>query len=456
MKLKRKLTILFDLIVAVIFIISFISIYLSFSKYRKEEFYDRLMKKAVTVGQLLLDIDEVDSALLLKMEHNNPLSLPNEKIVIYNYRDEIIFANDFSKKFNIPSELINKIRLEDQVQFTVDNYEALGLFYKGAYDRVVVIVAATDIYGIRKLNNLGLILIIVAASSLILINIAGIFFAGRALKPISNIGKKMDHIEATSLNERLEEATGKDEIAQLAGTFNKMLERLEIAFKVQKNFIANASHELRNPLTAITGQLEVVLMKSRENQEYRQVIFSVLEDIKNLNQISNRLLLLAQTSSEFSDANFTVIRIDDVIWQARNELLKRFKNYRIEVQFDDSIDDEKKLEIPGNELLLKTAFSNLMDNGCKYSQDHLTCINFSHKNAHLWLSFSDHGIGIAPEELNLIFDPFYRAKNARSFKGHGIGLSLVKRIIQLHNGTIDILSELNEGSEFTVSLPCKY
>jgi signal transduction histidine kinase len=454
MTLKRKLTILFDFIVGIILIVSFISIYLSFSKFRKEEFYDRLTKKAITVGQLLLDIDEVDSALLLKMEQNNPLSLPNEKITIYDFRNEIIFTNDFSHKINITNVLINKIRIEDRVQFAINNYEVLGLFYKGAYDRVVVIVAATDIYGLRKLKNLGLILIIVAGSSLILISIAGIFFAGRALSPISNIGKKMDHIEATRLNERLEEGNGRDEIAQLARTFNKMLERLEISFKVQKNFIANASHELRTPLTVITGQLEVVLMKARENEDYRQVITSVLDDIKNLNQISNRLLLLAQTSSEFSDISFSPVRIDDVIWQARNELLKRVKSYKIEVQFDESIDDENKLTVTGNEPLLKTAFSNLMDNGCKYSSNHLTDILFRSENDHLLLSFRDQGIGIASDELEMIFDPFYRAKNAQSFKGHGIGLSLVKRIILMHNGTITVQSQLDKGSDFIVVLPC--
>jgi signal transduction histidine kinase len=119
------------------------------------------------------------------------------------------------------------------------------------------------------------------------------------------------------------EGTENDEISKLAHTFNNMLERLETAFKMQKNFIANASHELRTPLTTITGQLEVALMNVRTNTEYENIMYSVLEDIKNLNTASNRLLLLAQASSETSEIDFRPVRIDDVVWQGVAELRKR-------------------------------------------------------------------------------------------------------------------------------------
>ena len=109
-------------------------------------------------------------------------------------------------------------------------------------------------------------------------------------------------IGVANLDARISEGNGKDELSQLAQTFNKMLERIESAFKTQKNFIANASHELRTPLTVITGHLEVILMNARKNEEYRKTIISVLGNIKNLNHISNRLLQLAQASSEFSEA----------------------------------------------------------------------------------------------------------------------------------------------------------
>ena len=132
-----------------------------------------------------------------------------------------------------------------------------------------------------------------------------------------------------------------------------MLSRLEKAFRVQKSFIANASHEFRTPLTVITGQLEVVLMKARSNEEYKNTLLSVLDEIKDLNLLSNKLLLLAQTSAKQNNLNFSPVRIDDVLWKAQREILNRNEKITIEINFGEGIDDDSKLTVSGNELLLK-------------------------------------------------------------------------------------------------------
>jgi signal transduction histidine kinase len=249
------------------------------------------------------------------------------------------------------------------------------------------------------------------------------------------------------------EGTENDEISKLAHTFNNMLERLETAFKMQKNFIANASHELRTPLTTITGQLEVALMNVRTNTEYENIMYSVLEDIKNLNTASNRLLLLAQASSETSEIDFRPVRIDDVVWQGVAELRKRNPDYHVSVSLDDAFKDEVQLTVMGNEQLIKTALVNLIDNGCKYSAKHRIHVNIYPAEQQVRLSFLDRGVGIVPADLPHIFEPFYRGKNTGSVRGHGIGLSLVERIIRLHRGRIQVFSELGKGTTFEVAFP---
>jgi signal transduction histidine kinase len=292
--------------------------------------------------------------------------------------------------------------------------------------------------------------LIVFFLSLIIVYFAGRIFATRALFPISNIRSQAEAIGVSNLNARVDEGTGNDEITRLARTFNRMLDRLELAFITQKNFIANASHELRTPLTVMTGQLEVILMKDRSKEEYRETILSLLEDIQNMNQISNRLLLLAQTSSEFPETGFEKVRIDDTIWQARNEVLKRQHQYKVNVHFSEQIDNEDKLTINGHELLLKTALLNLMDNGCKYSEDHRVDINLDSREEEIIIRFSDKGIGIPEEELASVFQPFYRASNAKSIKGHGIGLSLAEKIITLHGGVIQVSSVFKQGTDISI------
>ena len=453
MEIRKKLAYQFIGIVAFILLFSLLAIYFSFSQSRREEFYDRLGSKAKLVAQMLIDIDEIDSELLRKIERNNPLSLPNEKIIIFNFENEKIYSTDSTNILIFSEHRIEQVRLQEEVRFRQNNYEIFGQFYTGEFDRIVVFAAATDIFGINKLKRLRIIMLIVFISSLVIVFIAGRMFAIRALAPISKMVNQVNGIEAANLNERLDKGNEKDEIAHLAQTFNKMLERLESAFLVQKNFIANASHELRTPLTVITGQLEVVLMKARSNEEYKNTLVLVLNEIKNLNLLSNKLLLLAQTSTKGNDSNFVPVRIDDVLWKAQKEVLTRDKEYSIEIIFEDSIDDESKLLVFGNELLLKTALTNLMDNACKYSESHFAEVRLDAQNSNLIIRFIDRGIGISREELELIFLPFFRSKNAIHIDGHGIGLSLVEKIIARHRGKIQVSSDIGKGSVFTLIFP---
>jgi signal transduction histidine kinase len=455
MDIRKKITYQFLGSVALLLWVSLMAIYFSFSQARKEEFYDRLGRKAKLVAEMLIDIEEIDSELLLKIEKNNPLNLANEKIVIYDFQNQVIYSTDEDNFLDLPGTTIEEVRIEQEIRFRKGNYEIFGQFYTGQYERIVVFAAATDIFGKNKLKWLRIIMILVFTLSLIFVWFAGRLFAVKALAPISTIVNQANKIEAKNLSDRLDTGNGKDEIARLAKTFNSMLERLELAFRIQKNFIANASHELRTPLTVITGQLEVVLMKARNNEEYKNTLLTVLDEIKDLNNLSNKLLLLAQTNLSKGELDFINIRIDEIIWKCRKDVLGRDPNNIIDIYFGEEIDDENKMLISGNEQLLKTAIVNLMDNACKYSDNHRAEVHLNALNEKLILKFIDQGIGIAENDLKMIFEPFYRSKNVLHSPGHGIGLSLVKKIVSLHNGKIHVKSELQKGTEFKIILPAK-
>ncbi len=453
MDIRKRLTVQFLGIVAFLLFISLMSIYVSFSQARKEEFYDRLGRKATMVAQMLIDIEEIDTELLRKIESNNPVSLANEKIVIFNYQNEKIYSTDENQFLNITGELIQQVRMMNEIRLKQDDYEIVGQFYTGQFDRIVVFAAATDIFGFHKLQRLRTIMLIVFVLSLIFVYFAGYVFSIRALHPISTMVRQVNSIEANNLNTRLDEGNEKDEIAKLAKTFNSMLERLELAFRVQKNFIANASHELRTPLTIITGQLEVVLMKARTSSDYKQTLLLVLEEIRDLNNLSNKLLMLAQTSINKGDMNFKPVRVDEIIWKCHKEILSRDKQNSIDIRFDEGIDDDSKLMVYGNEILLKTAIINIMDNACKYSDNHHADVHLKASDDELLLKITDRGIGISDTELRMIFQPFYRSKDVLNSSGHGVGLSLAEKIISLHDGSIHVTSKLGEGTIFQVILP---
>ncbi len=434
-------------------IIASMAIYVSSASFRREDFYNRLRNKALSTAGILFSTNKTDADRLLKIENDNPVNLQNEKIIIINFANDTVYSSDKNREIEIRNNILERVRLGYKVSYNQADFSVMATLFFTNYDRFVIVAGARDIEGALHLEKLKTILIIVCSFSLVLFFIAGWFYSGRALKPISDVVKKAEDISITSLNLRVNVGNGTDEIGRLAKTFNKMLERLEISFKMQKDFISNASHELRTPLTSINGQLEVLMMKDRSTNEYKAALESVLDDIKSLINLSNRLLLIARTSTD-SPVNLNKkFRIDEILWQAQEEMKRFNKDFHINISIDNSLTDSDQMIVVGDESLLKVAVSNLIDNACKYSHDHTVDIKLNHFEKRLEIAFEDKGIGISEEDIKKVFEPFYRGSNAASIRGTGIGLPLVNQIIKSHNGTIKLTSVLGKGTKFIVILP---
>jgi len=453
LNIRSRLTIQFTYIVAFILVLFSFIIYYFSASYREAEFYSRLEKKALTTAKLLIEVKEVDYNLMKIIDKNALNALHNERVIIYNDKDHQIYNSLDYDSIQFSKAFLDKIRQEKRIRYHEDRNEAIGLIFTLNNDHYVVIASAYDNYGRIKLYNLIWIILagfIISIGSTVFF---GQVYANKALKPMSDVVRQVDKITIASLNMRVNEGNGTDEIAQLAITFNKMLERLQSAFEMQRSFVSNASHELRTPLTSITGQIEVSLMNPRTNEEYKAILESVLEDIKNLNALSNGLLDLAKASSDISAIALHSLRIDEIIWETRAELIERKKDYKISIEFIQPIDDENELIILGNHHLLKTAIVNLMDNACKFSSDKSLEIFLSVKNQDIVTEFKDKGMGIELVDLEKIFHPFFRASNAKGISGNGLGLTLTEKIITIHRGKIFIESQPQKGTTVTVTIP---
>jgi len=369
------------------------------------------------------------------IDRNTLNALDNLQVMIYDNKDHQVYNSLDNDSIQISKPFLDKIRLLKSIRYHEGKNEAIGLIFTLKSDQYEVIASAYDNYGRIKLHNLIWIIIVGFFISIGLTIYLGRIYANRALKPMSDVVKQVDKITIASLNMRVNEGNGTDEIAQLAITFNKMLVRLESAFEMQRSFVSNASHELRTPLTSITGQIEVSLMESKTQVEYEAILESVLEDIKNLNALSNGLLDLAKASSDISEIALHPLRIDEILWEIRAELIERKKDYKISIEFSQSIEDENELIVLGNQHLLKTAIVNLMDNACKFSFDKSVEIFLYVRANNIITEFRDKGMGIDPADMEKIFHPFFRAKNAKNISGNGLGLSLTDKIIQIHRGT---------------------
>jgi signal transduction histidine kinase len=281
-----------------------------------------------------------------------------------------------------------------------------------------------------------------------LVALAGWLFSGQALAPINRIMNQVDTLLPSDLTRRLDFTDQNDELSRLTKTFNKLLDRVQNAFSTQKLFLSNISHELKNPMNVIISQLEIALTKDRSKADYQDTIVSVLEDVKELNDVSTKLMQLARINSDGTDIVFTWFRIDEALWQTRDSLLRSHPSFSANVQIIDLPESEESLLIWGNEQLLRTALYNLMENACKYSPENKVTVQLAFNNGLILLEIQDSGAGIPEGEIPMIFNPFYRSSQTTMVRGSGIGLSLVDNIMKLHNVPMKLTSTLEVGTTF--------
>jgi signal transduction histidine kinase len=270
---------------------------------------------------------------------------------------------------------------------------------------------------------------------------------------VRNIADEVNEISATDFTRRINEGKGRDEWAYLATTLNQLLDRLQESFEMQRRFISNASHELSNPLTSISSQLEVSLQRKRDAEEYRLIIESVYQDVRQMNSLTQTLLQFAKASGSKGGLEIRPVRIDEILMRLPSEMAKLNRQYSVSLLFEELPQDENTLLVFGNEDLLLMALKNIVLNACKYSSDHRATIRLSISLDQINIMIEDKGIGIPETELEKIFQPFYRVHEQRAGEGFGLGLSLASRIIKLHNGYIKVQSELGKGTLFTVNFP---
>ena len=269
------------------------------------------------------------------------------------------------------------------------------------------------------------------------------FFSQRAIEPISRIIRSVKEISSSRLNNRLDEGNRKDEIAQLAMTFNQILTNLEISFKSQQDFVSNASHELRTPISVLISESDYVISRKRTSEEYVSHISGQIADLKKLNSLLNSLLELAQLNSDKTMA-FTTVRVDEIVYNAIFQIKNKYHGRKIVPRIHYP-ENERLLNIKGNDGLLSIAFSNLLDNACKFSTEDVD-VEFVISDDHIRIRISDKGIGIPADELKSGYTPFKRASNVKYIGGFGLGLSLVKKIFDLHDAEMRVQSSEDNGT----------
>ena len=450
MTIRNRLTLLFTAIVSGLLLLFSGVLYVVAEQQRQREYHERLRAEATTSAELLFGKQAISPELFKLMDKNQMTVLNQEEIIIYNYKNQIVYESG-TDYLTISPERLNQIRLDGDVYWRERNREIAGVLFGNSPSRFVVLASAVDIYGFRKQRGLVGLLASGWLLSTLIVFMAGRFFAGRALLPIRRFIAGIDSITASQLSTRLTEGTDADEMAQLTQRFNQMLDRLEEAFRLQRTFVSNASHELRTPLTAITGQLEVALLAGDSEADLREMVRSVLDDVRDLNRLTNGLLSLANVSLDESAVKLTAVPLDELIWQTQADLRRLRPDDTVTVTLGANATADWRVN--GSEPLLRTALVNLLENGIKFSPDYHVAVQLTTDGSLLTVRVHNTGPAIPEAELSEIFKPFRRGSNGQHVAGHGIGLSLTQRIVQLHRGRLTVQSDSDTGTLFSLTLP---
>jgi signal transduction histidine kinase len=280
----------------------------------------------------------------------------------------------------------------------------------------------------------------------------GYFVAGIMLKPLSQISSAATRISSTNLKERINYRGYEGEIKRLADTFDDMLERLDKAFETQKQFVQDASHELRTPIAIAQTKIEVAEMNEETTiDDYKRVLQVIKENLDRMTQLSNQLLLLTADTKE--PMNWRPTDIKTIINEVADEISTKLTMSGINLEIENMAEG---IKVKGDALLLKHAVYNLIDNAIKYNRPGgWIRISAVADKTEIILQVQDNGIGISAADQLRIFDRFFRVDKSRSRSqgGNGLGLAIVKHIVEKHGGKITVESTPDKGSTFQMTLP---
>lgn len=436
MNLKQRFSIIFSALFSIVLALVMIILFSLFEQFRHEEFKQRLQEKSENAIKLLIDVEEIDERLLKLIEKKTVNKLYKEKIIVFDDSLRLVYSSLDEFEISLNKEDLFALKKNKVLFKRIGNDEIYGEYYSSPKNNFYVLVKAEDKYGFRKLQYLKYLLIGSFLISNIIVWALSFYLSKISLGPLDIVTNKIKEISEKNLNVRLIESKNRDEIYALTNSFNQMIDRIEKSYKKQKEFTSNASHELRTPITRIVSQLENIIFDKDLNPKLKNALISISEDSYQLSELVSSLLLLSQLEETDKTKFIKSNRLDELIFSSSSVVTKSYPDYKLIFDIQNNSSKEINLELKSDESLLKIAFINLLKNAYVYSNDNTVYCNIEQFDDCIIISILNKGIVPNINDIDELFQPFFRGSNSVNKSGSGLGLSITKRIIQYHNGNI--------------------
>lgn len=444
MKIRHRLALIFTSTVAGVLILLSLVIFFFSRNFHLSDFYKRVENRVDLTVKFFLEEPLLPPEVAQQVRNDFLQKLPFETEWILDPGDPLPpgFPSSLKKE-------LDELPVGENLRFMDGKRQGIARIYDLNGEKHLIIVTALDRFGISKLANLQRIILLALPLALIFAAIIGWWATKRALTPLEVNIDQARRITTRNLGARLALPSQRDEIHAFAQIFNDLLERIENAFTFQQAFINNASHEIRNPLTVIAGEAEIALSADRSRQDYRGSLEVISQEADRLNLLVNNLLSLARTGGEGPLPDRQELPVGRLLRDVRKTVQAAWPKQPF--HWPRLSNAQLQRPISCNLLLMRSALINVIDNACKYGEGKPVTIQVSFpEEGGVRIQVQDQGIGIPAQDLPLVLVPLFRASNARSYAGQGIGLPLVDRIIRQHEGHLDIDSAPGQGTRVSL------
>ena len=367
---------------------------------------------------------------------------------------------DVVEKNNIKDNSIKgkDIKLEDK---TSENEKTNDIYHVFKVSRTIKSRARdykVEIYVLKNISQetkiysrLQWLIVLFSLIGVIVTVLVSSFLSKRILRPVNSIIKTAKTINTDDLSKRIDVPKTEDELQNLTLIINEMLDRLEFSFDNQSKFVSDASHELRTPLAIIKGYAEIIKKRRLTDEEiFEESIDSIINEAENMKSLVQKLLFLAKGEITKINTNFSEIDAGELVHQIYTDTVVSVKDHVF------NLEKSEEYKIKADTTLLQQAIRALIENATKYSDKNTNIYLISQKEGDFGrITVKDEGVGMTPEDSKRVFERFYRVDVSRTKAtgGTGLGLAIVKRIVEIHNGKIEVNSELGKGTEISIILP---
>ncbi|REC77138.1 two-component sensor histidine kinase [Chryseobacterium elymi] len=450
MSLKRKIALTISIAFSLLFAMVMAVIYLSFNDFRRDEFKERFRQRLEFTSHFISKSRDFEEEAPIFFNENSDNILLDETILIFNGDKELVYSTIKDRNVTWDSALLKELD-EKKIIYTEKTVPEIYAALRNINgENYYILTSAFDTNGKSKLEFLKYLLITAYVVSTLLIGFFSYYFMGRFLRPLEDLNTEISEVTAHKLTTQIPVQESNDEINVLAKSFNTMIARLDDVFQSQKDFTASASHEIRTPITRMAFQLENLIKFEEHSPGTLSSLKQIQRDVYQLSDLTNSLLLLTKFDKENIQSIYEEVRIDEVIFEAFEGVEKSYPALKLDFLISEDTSDNGLLTISGIQSLLVIVFINLFKNAAVYSDNAEVDVLITETNHKLTVDVISHGDTIPEEEQVKLFDAFMRGNNSQNISGSGLGLRIVKRILEYHNAKIKYSSPAEKVNTFTI------